>query len=246
MRNIWTIAKREYKLYFASPAAYMITFMILVVVGIIFYFNLQIALQQQFAPGVEISLGSTAFLLMLATPAITTRLLADEQRMGTIELLLTAPVRDWELVVGKWLGGFLFFLTIAALSLLYPLLLNQFVEPGIDQGPLISGYLGLILLGAALVAIGVWISSLFSNQIAAFATTLGVLILLWWILGPIADMVGPAAQSAELIRFFDLNNHFFSNFYLGVIDLRDVTFFLSATVLALFLATMSVETRRWR
>ena len=246
MRNIWTIANREYKLYFASPAAYLIAFMLLLVLGILFYLNLQVGAMQQFAPGVQIVLGPMATLLMLATPAITTRLLAEEQRMGTIELMLTAPVRDWELVVGKWLGAFLFLLTIVAITLIYPLVLNQFVDPGIDQGPLISGYLGIILLVAAMVAVGVAISSLFDNQIAAFATTLGVLILFWWIISPIAQTVGPAGGSSELVSYLDFSEHFYGNMIQGILDLRDITFYLSVTALALFLGTMSVETRRWR
>jgi ABC-2 type transport system permease protein len=201
---------------------------------------------QQFAPGVQITLGPMATLLMLATPAVTTRLLAEEQRMGTIELLLTAPVRDWELVVGKWLGAFLFFLTIILITLIYPLVLNQLVDPGIDQGPLLSGYLGVMLLSAALIAIGVAISSFFSNQIAAFATTMGVLILLWWVIGPIAQNAGPAGVGSELVGYLDLSEHYFSNLLRGVIDLRDIVYYLSVTALALFIGTMSVEMRRWR
>lgn len=245
MRNIWTIASREYKLYFSTPAAYLIAFMILLVEGILFYLNVQVAAQQQFVPGVEVVLGPLGTLLMLATPAITTRLLSDEQRMGTIELLLTAPVRDWELVVGKWLGAFLFLLTIIAITLVYPILLNQFVDPGIDQGPLLSGYLGISLLTAAMVAIGVAVSSWFSNQIATFATTLGILVLLWWIVGPIAQVLGAVSSASQLFQYLDLSQHFYENLIRGIIDLRDITFYVSLTALGLFVGTMSVETRRW-
>lgn len=247
MRNIWTIARREYKLYFASPAAYMVMFMILLVVGILFYLNLQVAAQQQgFVPGVQVILGPLATLLMLATPAITTRLLAEEQRMGTIELLLTAPVRDWELVVGKWAGGFLFLFTIIVITMIYPLVLNQFVSPGIDQGPLISGYLGITLLTAAMVAVGVAISALFSNQIAAFATTLGVLILFWWIVAPIAQTAGPVGLLGTLVGYLDFSGHFFNNLVQGVIDTKDLVFYLSVTALGLFLGSVIIEVRRWR
>jgi len=178
MRNIWTIAKREYKLYFKAPIAYIIAFIILLILGILFYGNLQAGMMQGYAPGVEVIMGPLVTLFLFGVPAITMRLLAEEQRMGTIELLLTAPVRDYELVVGKWLGGWLFLLTIIAVTLIFPFVLNTMVEPGIDQGPLMTGYLGLLLLSAALVAIGVAISALFSNQIAAFFTTLGVLLVL--------------------------------------------------------------------
>jgi ABC-2 type transport system permease protein len=246
MLNIWTIAKREYNLYFSSPVAYMIAFVILLTLGIFFFLNMQVAtLQQGFVPGVETTLIPLGTMLILVTPAITTRLLAEERRLGTIELLLTAPVRDWELVVGKWFGAFLLLLTIVALTLVYPLMLNQFVDPGIDQGPMISGYLGAVLLSASLVAIGVFISSLFGNQIAAFATTMGVFVFLWWIIGPIVQVAGPSMGGAELLGYLDYSAHYFDTLVRGVIDLKDVVFYLSVTALALFFGTVSVEIRRW-
>jgi ABC-2 type transport system permease protein len=233
MHNIWTIAKREYDLYFSSPVAYMVAFVILLV------------LQQGYVPGVEITLVPLGTMLILVTPAITTRLLAEERRLGTIELLLTAPVRDWEMVVGKWLGGFFLLLTIVAITLVFPILLNQFVQPGIDQGPLVSGYLGMLLLCAALVAVGVFISSLFSNQIAAFVTTMGVMIFLWWVMRPIAQVTGPMGTGGELLGYLDFGGHFLDNLVRGVINLADVIYYLSVTALALFFGTVSVEIRRW-
>jgi len=246
MYNIWIIAKREYNLYFSSPVAYMIAFVVFLVLGIFFFLNLQVALTQQgYVPGAEIIMAPLATLFVLITPAITTRLLAEERRLGTIELLLTAPVKDWELVVGKWLGGFLLLDTIIAITLIYPLLLNQLVDPGIDQGPLLSGYLGLILLAASMVAVGVFVSSLFSNQIAAFVTTLGALIFLWWVLSPIAQVTGPPGKSSELISYLDYSGHYFETMVRGIIDLKDVVFYLSVTALALFLGSVSTEMRRW-
>lgn len=243
MRNIWTIASREYKLYFASPAAYMVSFMMLLVLGIIFYTNVVGAMIQQFPPGIQVVLGPLTTLLLFATPAITMRLLAEEQRLGTMELLLTAPIRDWELVVGKWLGGFLFMLTVIAVTWLYPLFLNQLVDPGIDQGPLVSGYLGIALFTAALVAIGVAMSSLFSNQIAVYFATLGIYLLLWLISLP---SQASGAGGNELLRYLDISEHFYNTFYRGIIDLSDVIYYVSLTVLALFLGSVMVETRRWR
>lgn len=246
MRNIWTIASREYRHYFASPAAYLVAFMLLLVVGIIFYANIVAALTGQFgntAPGVQVIIGPMLTVLLFATPAITMRLLADEQRLGTMELLLTAPVKDWELVVGKWLGGFLFMLTLLAFTWIYPIILNQLVDPGIDQGPLLTGYLGLILMVAAFVAIGVAVSSLFSNQIAVFVGTLAVFMVFWLISLP-AQASGGAG--GELLRFLDFSESYYNSFYRGVLDLSNIVYFLSITALALFLGTVSVETRRWR
>jgi len=246
MRNIWIIANREYNLYFASPVAYMVMFVIYLVLGIFFYLNIDYAILAQYAPGVQIVLAPLATLLLLAIPALTTRLLAEEQRLGTIELLLTAPIRDWELIIGKWLGAFLLVLTILVFTLIYPLVLNNLVDPGLDQGLVISGYLGLVLLSAAFVAVGVFISSLFSNQIAAFATTMGALIFLWWVVGPIAQVLGETSAVGQFFSFIDLSDQLFSNFLSGMVELKDVVFSLSLTTLALFGATMVLDVRRWR
>ena len=123
MRNIWIIAKREYNHFFISPIAYVVAFMILLTIGIIFAINILYFIQNAFqafgqTPDITPVTGAFGFLLVLAIPAITMRLLADEARMGTLELLLTAPVTDFELVAGKWLGGFLFILTVLAVSVL--------------------------------------------------------------------------------------------------------------------------------
>src|SRR5215211_4990264 len=149
MRNIWTIAKREYDHFFISPIAYVVAFLILLTTGIIFAINVLYFIQNAFqtfgqVPDIGPITGAFGFLLVLSIPAVTMRLLADEARMGTLELLLTAPITDFELVAGKWLGGFLFILTIVAITLVYPLILHfVLVSPGIDQQLVISSYLGV-------------------------------------------------------------------------------------------------------
>jgi len=243
MRNVWTLASREYKLYFATPAAYLVAFVLLLIMGIIFYANVAGSMIQQFPPTIQGVLGPLMTLLLFVTPAITMRLLAEEQRLGTMELLLTAPVRDWELVVGKWLGGFLFMVTILAVTWLYPIFLNQLVNPGIDQGPLVTGYLGVLLFTASLVAVGVAVSSLFANQIAVFFATLGVFLFLWLINLP-SQALG--AGGGELLRYLDISEHFYNTFYTGIIDLSDIIYYLSLTALGLFLGSVFVESRRWR
>ena len=137
----------------------------------------------------------------------------------------------------------MFLLTIIAVTMIFPVVLNFMVQPGIDQGPLVTNYLGLMMISAALVAIGVAISALFSNQIAAFFTTLGVLLVLWLISLP-AQAVG--ASGGALLSYLDLSEHFYSTLYVGVIDVKDVVYYLSLTVLALFIGSVVVETRRWR
>lgn len=245
MRNIWVIAEKEYKHFFISPVAYAVAFMILLILGIIFYASiiaLTVSSQSQ-APGINIVLGPLTTLLLFTTPGITMRALAEEQKSGTLELLLTAPVRDWEVVVGKWLGAMMFVLTILAITWFYPIVLNLIVQPGIDQGLLITGYLGIILFSSATVAIGIMTSSFFSNQIASFFATLGILLILWMISYP-AQMMGNVG--GEVIRYLDMAEHFYPTFMQGIIDLKDITYYVSVSAIALFLGSMSVETRRWR
>jgi ABC-2 type transport system permease protein len=170
------------------------------------------------------------------------RLLAEEQKMGTLELLLTAPVRDWELVVGKWLGGVFFMLTLLLATWIYPIFLNMLVKPGIDQGLMAASYLGLTLMSMAIIAIGVAVSSLFSNQIAVFFLTLGVILVFWMIGYPAQNMTGTVG---DIIRYLDASSHL-NSFYTGVVEVKDIVFFLSLTSLALFLGSISVEMRRWK
>jgi ABC-2 type transport system permease protein len=243
MRNIWTIGIREYKHYFSSPIAYAVAFVIMLIVGILFYVNLVSYANYGMAPGIQIVIGPLVTLLLFTTPAVTMNTMADEQKTGTLELLLTAPVRDYEIIVGKWFGGFLFILTILLASWIFPIILNQLVSPGIDQGELLASYLGLALMCAAFVAIGIAASSLFSNQIAAFFLTLGIIMALWMVSYPAQSM---GAGGGEIVRYLDLGEHFYSTFYKGLIDLKDVIYYLSLTAVSLFLGSVSVESRRWR
>jgi ABC-2 type transport system permease protein len=247
MRNIWTIAKREYDLYFISPIAYIVALLFLTIVGLIFALNIFSITLNQFgaaqAPDPRIVTGPMAFLMVWAIPALTMRLVADEVRMGTMELLLTAPVREYELVVGKWFGAFLFMLTLIGASLVFPLMMQQISDPGIDQMLMMSGYLGIILLAAAFLAIGVGISAIFSNQIAAFFTTMITFVILWWLIGAPANII---PGGAEVFRYLDMGAHFNESFNQGRITLAGISYYLSLTALGLFIGTTAIETRRWR
>ena len=249
MRNIWIIAKREFDHYFISPIAYVVAFLILLTTGIIFAINIYYFIQnalQSFGQVPDISpiTGAFGFLLVLSLPAVTMRLLADEARMGTLELLLTAPVRDFELVAGKWLGSFLFILTIVAVSLIYPIILNGLVSPGIDQQLVMSSYLGVILVAAAFLALGVGISAVFTNQVAAFFVTLMTFVFLWWLIGFPAQVLQGSAS--EVFRYLDMKTHFYDSLNLGSIKLADLVYFVSLIALGLFMGTTAIETRRWR
>jgi len=250
MRNIWIIAKREFDHYFITPIAYVVAFMILLTTGIIFAINILYFIQNAFqafgqVPDISPITGAFGFLLVLTIPAITMRLLADEARTGTLELLLTAPVRDFELVAGKWLGGFLFLLTVIAVTLVYPLILHfVLVSPGIDQQLLISSYLGVILVAASFLALGVGISAVFTNQVAAFFVTLCTFIFLWWLIGFPAQLLSGTA--GEVFRYLDMKTHFYDALNAGSIGLSNLIYFFSLIALGLFIGTTAIETRRWR
>jgi ABC-2 type transport system permease protein len=260
MRNIWTIAKREYDHYFISPIAYVVAFAILLAIGIIFGINFFYFTQNAFqnfgsTPDISPVTGVFIFLLVLSTPALTMRLISDEARMGTLELLLTAPVRDFELVVGKWLGGMLYILTLIAVTLIYPLilnglkfgsftLLNGFVSPGLDLNVVLTSYLGMILIAGAFLALGTGISALFTNQLASFFVTLILFVFLWWLVGFPANVI--QGSSAELFRYLDMKTHFFGALNEGIVNLSDLVYYFSLIALGLFTGTVAVEMRRWR
>jgi ABC-2 type transport system permease protein len=310
MRNAWVIARREYNHYFSTTVSYTVALTILIVLGAIFFLVLNQAIQNAFsggggagatpAPDIKIIAEWFTIMLVLTVPALTMRLISDENRMGTLELLLTAPLQDWELIVGKWLGGLLFLLTVLAVTLIYPIILNiyetpgtnlqwpvlslfiliialvamfwnlvagkrrealfillaiwvvaivagillyRFAVPGIDWGLTMSNYLGLFLICAAFLAIGVGISALFSNQIAAFIVTILAFVFLWWIISFVAQFVQGTAS--DIFIYIAMSGHFNNNLSAGTINLSDVVYYLSLTALGLFGGTVAVESRRW-
>lgn len=243
MRNIWIIAKREFKQYFISPIAYAVMFLILLVLGLFFYANFYASALQQYTPDIRMVLSPMVTILLFTTPAITMRLLADEQKTGTLEILMTKPIRDWELVVGKWLGAMLFYLVILVITWVYPLILNVIIKPGLDMGTVISGYLGIVLMVGFIMAVGVFASSLFSNQIAVFFTTMGIILVFWLIEYPGQAFGGPAGS---VMQYLGMTGHYFNSFYTGVIELKDLVYFVSGIIFALFLGSASIESRRWR
>jgi ABC-2 type transport system permease protein len=243
MQNILIIGRREYSSFYNSLTAYAVAIMIFLALGILFYANVVAAQLQQFAPGIQIVLNPLVTILLFTAPGITMKSLSEEQKSGTLELLMTAPVRDWELIAGKWLGCFLFLFTIQLASLVFPAILNLLVSPGLDIGLLISNYLGLTLFISALSAIGVATSSFFGNQVAAYFATLGIILSLWMIGFP-AQAAGGAGGS--ILQYLSITEHFFDSFFIGLIELKDVVYYLSLTMFALFLGSLSINSKRWR
>jgi ABC-2 type transport system permease protein len=238
MHNTLAIAKRELVAYFSSPVAYVVSAAFLVVMGLLFAYVLTAPLQYRVADLSPV-LSSVPVILLLVAPALTMRLLAEEQRSGTIELLLTAPVRDWEVVGGKFLASLTLFLTMVALTLYYPLILMTFGNP--DLGVLAASYIGVILLGGAFLSLGLLASSLSQNQVVAAMISFG-LILSLWLVGFLSGVItGPGA---DIIDYISVVAHY-GDFMKGVVASKDIIYYLSVIAGALFLATRSLETRRW-
>lgn len=245
MRNLWTIAKKEFESFFHSAIAYVIGVVIFLSLGIYFYILLSYGVRyQSYVPEITLLLDWILFpLFFISVPVLTMRTISDENRTGTLEIIMTAPVKDWELIVGKWLGTYLFFLSILALSLIYPFVLNLMVDPGIDQTMLIAAYFGVSLVTAAMTAIGVFISSIFKNPIPALLATLGLIILFWIISAPANYTSGFVSK---LLDYLSMTGHYYSSFYRGIIDLKDAIYYITLTIFALFLGTRVIEARRWK
>jgi len=178
--------------------------------------------------------------MLLLIPLLTMRLFAEEKKLGTIELLFTNPIRDVEIVLGKYLACFTVFFLMLVLTILYPILLE--VVYSLEIAPLAAGYLGLLLLGASFIACGTFISSLTENQIVAAMSTVGVLVFFWFI-----DWnEGIAGEKAvQILHQLSLFEHF-SNFSKGVIDIADIAYYISLIAFFLFLTLRSLESRKWR
>lgn len=168
------------------------------------------------------------------------RLLAEEEKLGTLELLLTAPVREIEVVLGKFLAALGMFFVMLLLTLYYPFLLLWFGQP--DLGPIFSGYIGIFLLGAVFLSIGLFASSLTLNQIVAFVVGSGF-VLSFWFIGQATGVAGDRAD--RIFQLISLSTHF-PAFGRGVVDSNGVMYYLSLVVVFIFLTVRSLETRRWR
>ena len=237
MRVSLAVARKEVLAYFTSPMGYIVALVYLALTG--FFFG--ISLSGVFPEArIEGYIQPSRFILILLAPALTMRLLAEEQKLGTLELLLTAPVRDWELVLGKFLASFTFLIVTLSLTLYYVILLYAFGNP--DSGPIWSAYLGLILYGATALSVGLLASSLTNNQIVSLVVGFGILIILA-LIDQAATLVGGVAST--ILEQAGLGTHL-DDFSRGVVDTSHIVYYITATAIFLFLTVRSLETRRWR
>ncbi len=252
--KIWPIFKKEMLLYFTSPVAYVVFTIFLLIVGYFFYSifafftvaSMQAAMNPAMARDLNVTDGvmrplfsNVSVILLLLMPIITMRLFSEERKSGTIELLLTYPVRDGAVLVAKYLAALTLYALMLFLTLLYPAIVASFAR--LEWGPLVTGYLGLVLMGGAFLAVGVLASSLTENQVVAAVSSFGVL-LLFWVIGWSADNAGGVL--GRVLAHLSIIDHY-DGFAKGVIDTRDVIFYVNFIALALFLTLRSLESRRW-
>ena len=237
MQNILAILKKEFKAYFLSPIAYIFITVYLVVTNFLFFQGFFIINQADMRG----YFGLLPWVFLFFVPAITMRIWAEEKKVKTLELLLTWPISDLEVVVGKFLASFSFLAITILLSITVPITVAILGNP--DGGVIVGSYVGSLLMGGAYLAIGLWISSLTENQIVAFI--LGVVItFVFFIIGnPFVTMVAPPSL-VPLLSYLGLGNHF-ESIGRGVIDSRDILYYLSVIGFFLFLNIFSIESRKW-
>jgi ABC-2 type transport system permease protein len=239
-----TIARRDLMALFVSPAGWVVAALFVLLTSAFGFVVPVLAGQAATMDGVFGVI--TSFLLPVLIPVITMRVFAEERSEGTLELLLTAPVRDWEVAAGKWLGAFTFYLLLLATTLVYVALLAIYV-PGhlasIDLGLIAATYVGLLLAAGAATAIGVLASCLTRNQIVAFFLALGILLLTWYAGTLLGFFTQPPAS--HLFQYVGGSNRF-QSFGVGQVTLKDTVYFASLGVAALFLTARLLDARRWR
>ena len=254
MRNTLAIAAKELRSYFASPIAYIILAVFALIFGIFFTVSIEsfiryVLAQSQMGGNPALDLHETLIARLLGTintialflvPMITMRLFAEEKRTGTIELLLTSPIKDYEIVLGKWLAAVMLYVALLAVSMLDFAILLYLSNP--EWKPILIGYLGLFLQGCSMLALGTFLSTITKNQIVAVAVTFFACLGLW-----IADAITVfnSAAWAQAIGYLSLISHF-GEFSRGLLPLKDAVFFVTFTFFWLFLSVRSLESLRWR
>jgi len=249
------VFKKELGAFFLSPIAYVVMTIFLVLSGYFFYstlayyslISLQAIQNPYMVSGLNLTtglispfFGNIAVITMLIIPMLTMRLFAEEKKNGTIELLFTYPLRDIEILLGKFFAAMVVYLIPVAITLAYIAFVGTITDLAV--GPILAGYLGLVLMGAAFIALGVLISSTTENQIIAVITTFGLLLLLWvvgWAANFTSPLLGKILNELSLVRHFE-------SFSKGVINIKDVVFYLSFIFFCLFVTGRILESKRWR
>ena len=255
MNNILAIAHKELKSYFSTPIAYVVIGFFALLFGYFFYAMLVIFNQQsaQFG-GVEggaVDINqqlirplflNASVILLFVLPLITMRTYSEEKRSGTIELLLTSPVTDVEIILGKFLGAMALYAAMLAITVIHMLLLFSYANPKPEWTVPVIGYVGLLLMGGCFISVGLLISSLTKNQIVSGMVTFAVFLLLR-VINWIASFTGPTTQS--VLNYLSITDHF-DDFTRGILDTKHFIYYFSVMSFGLFLTARSVDTERWK
>lgn len=238
MNKVGAIWRKEFRAFWASPVGYVVTDVFLVVLSWLFFLGFFI----QGDANTRGLFGPLPWFFLFLAPALTMRMWAEERKTGTIELLMTMPVREWDAVLGKFLASFSLLASIVLLTLPITLSVAGVSQNGLDWGQVFTSYLGVLLMGAACLAIGCWVSSFSGNQIVAFILGMGV-IFLFIIVGLVLPQFMPGFLATPLTQL-GLANHY-QSISRGVIDSRDLLYYASMIFLFLYLTVRSVESRKW-
>jgi ABC-2 type transport system permease protein len=254
VRNTLAIADKELRSYFASPIAYIMIGFFSLLFGYFFYvflmvFNQQSQQMMQFGQGGGANINqmmirglfqNTAVIILFTMPMITMRTYSEEKRSGTIELLLTSPVTDLEIILGKFLGALGLYAAMLLVTMLYIAMLFKISNP--EWRPIAAGYLGLLLMGGCFLSTGLFISSLTKNQIVAGFLTF-VTFLMFWVINWIGESSGPTTQA--IVSYLSITEHL-DDFARGIVDTKHLVYYLSFITFGLFLTAKSVDSERWR
>ena len=240
MNNSLSIFKKELRSYFSSPIGFVFIIFYLLVSNAFYFF-----VQDFFKQG-QVSMrgyfAALPWIFLFFVPAITMRLWSEEKKMGTIELLLTMPIKEFEIVIGKFLASFAFLAITLLFSFTIPFSLLYLGKP--DVGVIVGSYIGALFLGSAYLAIGLYISSLTENQVVAFILSLALIFVLL-LIGIAPTYLNSLGALVSICEYVSLYSHF-NNITRGVIDSRDVLYYLSVIVLFLYLNVKNIEARKWR
>ena len=253
MNNVLAIAHKELKGYFATPIGYIVIGMFALLYGWFFYVMLIIFNQQSLQLGgleggnVDINQQlirplflNASVILLFVLPLVTMRIYSEEKRSGTIELLLTSPLTDVQIIIGKFLGAMTLYAAMLAITAIHMITLMQLGNPEVKV--MLVGYLGLLLMGGCFISVGLLISSLTKNQIVSGMITFAVFLLLWVINWP-ASFAGPTTQS--VLNYLSITDHF-DDFTKGIVDTKHLVYYFSVMAFGLFLTARSVDTERWK
>ncbi len=240
MRTVLAIVRKELQIYLVSPIAYVVTILYILINSFFFSY---ITVQHRESDLRGIFINQNIFFLLFLIPAITMRLISEEKRAGTIEVMLTAPVTDWQVVLGKYISAMSMFAMMFVLTVYYPIVLTIFGDPEISV--IVSGYIGLFLVASFFIAVGVFSSALTQNQILSFVISF-IILFFFWLMGSLGEVhfFRTIPYGRHVMSYLGMSSHF-DDFTKGIVDTGHIFYFGSLSFLFLFMAKNRVESRKW-